>query len=333
MEKLLSLSVASYNVEKLVPKTLDTIIESGVIDSVEVLVVNDGSKDSTAEVVSRYCERYPDSIKLINQENAGPGSTVNRGMDNATGKYFRMLDGDDWVDPKGFANFVKALETFDVDMVISDFVSVDDQTGEEQCDPLYKQGLAANSVTLIDEMCRALPTVSMHNVSYRTKLLQSNSVRVFNCFYTDMQYLLFPLPFVKTAVYIPERVYMYRTSFTGQSMSPASLQRNVAMHDKVLFSLVELYESYSKSESCLPAVADYIRGRVNIMAGAHMGILLSFKPCNERKADLYAYFDRLRNASPDIFAEFKKFKTCKVLKFKALYKAVSKMHRKKVGAD
>ena len=81
--KTLSISVAAYNMEKLIRQNLDSFVHSPVCADVEVLVINDGSKDSTAQIVQEYAEKYPDTVKLINQPNAGHGSTVNRGMEHA----------------------------------------------------------------------------------------------------------------------------------------------------------------------------------------------------------------------------------------------------------
>ena len=116
MQKVLSVSVAAYNVEKFIEQCLDSCMEfkaavdSGVVitakrggrvEHVEadkiVIVTDDGSKDRTSEIVSAYEKKYPGTFRLISQKNAGPGSTVNSGIKHATGKYFRMVDGDDWV--------------------------------------------------------------------------------------------------------------------------------------------------------------------------------------------------------------------------------------------
>lgn len=89
--KTLSISVAAYNMEKLIRQNLDSFVNSSVCDDIEVLVVNDGSKDGTAQIAAEYEAKYPGVVKLINQENAGPGSTVNRGIEHASGRYFRMV--------------------------------------------------------------------------------------------------------------------------------------------------------------------------------------------------------------------------------------------------
>ena len=94
-EKILSISVAAYNLGEMIEDNLKSFCDSGVIDDIEVLVINDGSTDDTVKRAEKYAKKNKKSIKVITQKNAGPGATVNNGIKNATGKYFRMVDGDD----------------------------------------------------------------------------------------------------------------------------------------------------------------------------------------------------------------------------------------------
>ena len=117
MQKVLSVSVAAYNVEKFIEQCLDSFIDPAILDRVEILVTDDGSKDRTPEIVSAYEKKYPGTFRLISQKNAGPGSTVNSGIKHATGKYFRMVDGDDWVNTAQMGAFLDILEKTNADMV------------------------------------------------------------------------------------------------------------------------------------------------------------------------------------------------------------------------
>ena len=110
MDKILSVSIASYNVEKFLGQTLDSCLVPEIMEKLEVIVVNDGSKDGTAAVAEEYVKKAPDTFVLINKENGGYGSTVNAGIQAATGKYFRLLDGDDWFDRDGLREFIGILE-------------------------------------------------------------------------------------------------------------------------------------------------------------------------------------------------------------------------------
>ena len=324
--KILSISVAAYNMEKLIRQNLDSFVSSPVAKDVEVLVINDGSKDSTADIVAEYEKKYPETVKLVNQENAGPGSTVNRGIEHATGKYFRMVDADDWVD-SGFEQYVNALKETDADMVLTDYTEVDNETGAT----FYKkvEGVQAGALLNFDDVCRNLD-LQMHAVTFKTEILKNNNIRVFNGFYTDMQYLMFPAPFVNTVLYVDVNVYMYRVSLAGQSMAAGSMQRNIAMHDAMVFSLIELY---NKVKSNRPAVAEYILNKTVSVAGCQLGTLLSFEPDKTRKKDLFDFILKIKNESSDIYGRFAQLKTVRVLNIGGgmLYTLVSKLHRKKIG--
>ena len=118
MEKILTVTVPSYNVEKFLENTLDSFVDERVLDDIEVLIVDDGSKDKTAEIGRKYEEKYPDTFRVISKENGGHGSTINRGIGEAKGKYFKVVDGDDWVDQDGFAELIQRLKTCDADYVL-----------------------------------------------------------------------------------------------------------------------------------------------------------------------------------------------------------------------
>ena len=108
MKKNLTISIAAYNVENYLEKTLDSLIIDN-LDKLEVLIVNDGSKDNTKKIAQKYCKKYPNSIKLIDKENGGYGSTINAGIKEATGKYFKQLDGDDWYNTENLNRLVEDI--------------------------------------------------------------------------------------------------------------------------------------------------------------------------------------------------------------------------------
>jgi glycosyltransferase involved in cell wall biosynthesis len=97
------------------------------IDAVEVLVVNDGSKDSSSAIAHEYAAMYPKSIVVIDKENGNYGSCINRGLKAATGKYIKVLDADDSFDTENFEQYVQLLKTVNVDMLLTDYVIVNEQ--------------------------------------------------------------------------------------------------------------------------------------------------------------------------------------------------------------
>ena len=99
-KKILTISIAAYNVSETIDECLSHFVNCKRLDDLEILIINDGSTDDTTEKVKKYTDKYPNSFILINKENGGWGSTLNKGMEVATGKYFRQLDGDDYYDEK-----------------------------------------------------------------------------------------------------------------------------------------------------------------------------------------------------------------------------------------
>ena len=121
-EKILTVSVAAYNVEKYLKKLVGSITAMKNRDMVEVLIVDDGSKDRTPDLGMKYQAQYPGIIRYIRKENGGHGSTINTGIREAKGRYFRALDGDDWLDTAGADELVKRLaQESEADAVITDF--------------------------------------------------------------------------------------------------------------------------------------------------------------------------------------------------------------------
>lgn len=329
MGKVLSISVAAYNVEKFINQCLDSFVASRLIDDVEVIVTDDGSKDNTADIVSAYCEKYPTSVILVKQKNAGPGSTVNSGISVASGKYFRMVDGDDWVNTDDFTKLVEQLKNIDSDAVINNYVMVDNDTLEQVRCPVnnFESGVENKFADIADKL-----DIAMHNFIVKTEIMKQH-VKVLNGFYTDTQYLLFPTRYIKTLTYLDLDVYMYRVSLGTQSMSITSLQKNIAQHDAVVDSLLSFYEDYIASDDLDKRVEEYLRAKIVSIAGCELSTLLSFKANKERREDLYAFFDKISSMSPNVYNTFKKLKTVRVLLLSQLfYRTVSFLHRKRVKA-
>ena len=123
--KLLSIAVPCFNSQNYMRHCVDTLLTGG--DEVEILIVNDGSKDDTAAIADEYERLYPGIVRAVHQENGGHGAAVMAGLKNAQGRYFKVVDSDDWVDEEAFAKILCALRGFvhggqEVDLVVSNFV-------------------------------------------------------------------------------------------------------------------------------------------------------------------------------------------------------------------
>lgn len=106
---MLTVVVPAYNVEKFLSQCLDSLVNQSV-RNYQVIIVNDGSTDSTGEIAQKYALKYPDLITYIEQENRGLGAARNVGMSNATTPYITFLDSDDWLVPRYVEIFMERIK-------------------------------------------------------------------------------------------------------------------------------------------------------------------------------------------------------------------------------
>ena len=168
--KVISIAIPTYNMEQWLNRCLDSVVIPEIIDKVEIIVVNDGSRDRSSEIAHSYADRYPDSVIVIDKENGNYGSCVNRALGIATGKYFRILDADDWFDRNGFIGYVNQLESLTVDVVVThyvkEFVGRKKNTIYDTSFKCFNQILSINSLQSDD--IDFYEDLVMHKLSYRT---------------------------------------------------------------------------------------------------------------------------------------------------------------------
>ncbi len=296
-QKILSISVAAYNLGSMIEDNLKSFCSKDFIDDIEVLVIDDGSTDDTNARAQKYQKKYPNSIRVIKQKNSGPGATVNTGIQNATGKYFRMVDGDDWVNPDGFKKLVKTLKEVDVDMFLSNYVTVNDTTHERETYPL--PDFPTNKVIKFDNLDLKYATaIRMHHAIFRTEIMKKH-VKLNNGFYTDSEYTFFPTPYLKSAYYIDENVYMYRIGLPGQSTSIEKMRKNIERHGVILNELLEYYEKQAPKLD--KHARDYLATQVENFASDHIGIWLLIGGKSARK-NLPEVYDHIKKKSPNIYS-------------------------------
>ena len=108
--KYISFAIPCYNSAEYMEHAIQSILPAG--EDVEIIVVNDGSKDETAEIAARYEKEYPTIVKAVNKENGGHGDAVNVGLDHATGLYYKVVDSDDWVDEEALFKILDVVKSF-----------------------------------------------------------------------------------------------------------------------------------------------------------------------------------------------------------------------------
>lgn len=275
LNTILSIAVPSYNVEKYLDKCLTSFSDERFNDRLEVIVVNDGSKDNTQQIAEGYVARFPRIFRLINKENGGHGSAVNAGIENATGKYFRIVDGDDWVKTENMATLLDVLEHSEADMVVDQKREVDMVTGDTEYFPLPEQ-VAKNQVADFAAICNQYEIctyIALHTLSYRTELLKRHAIRLLeHIFYVDIEYIIKATMEAKTIEFLDLEIYQYLVGNVNQSVSSQNYVKRFSHHSQVTRELIR-YATESKAHG---AMKEYLDKRVCLLINTHMNIALIY---------------------------------------------------------
>lgn len=266
MEKILTISVAAYNAEQYIKKCLDSFLNYKVLDDLEVIVVNDGSQDKTSGIVEEYQKKYPNTIFLINKENGGHGSTINTSIERATGKYFKVVDADDWVSQDGLVDLMEFLKSTDCDLVINPYIETYMTGIAEKLIFPYKN-IKNNTRYMFDEIASNLD-IPMHSMTIKTSIIKKvGPVIDENCFYVDMEYDLYPIKYIKTVYCLDYAVYYYLLGNQEQSVSKKNMIKRRKQREKVIKSLIKDYNnSYNMLEK---NKSDYIAMKIKCLIYTH----------------------------------------------------------------
>lgn len=242
--KLLSLAIAAYNMEAFLDQCLKSVTRSDIPDSLEVIVVNDGSKDRTSEIAHAYQKMRPDIVQVIDKENGHYGSCINKGLEVATGKYFRPLDADDWVDTDNLIQLLDKLSDCDADLVITE-ICVYRKTGKDniiipkdvETDKVYD----AKSFDVEKTDCSSI--FAMHGMTYKTKLLKDIGLKLHTgIHYTDTEYILLPLDRIDSLVFYKLNLYQYNAMREGQSMQKSVQHQSINSFYILSSDLIKYYK-------------------------------------------------------------------------------------------
>lgn len=294
--KILTVTVPSYNVEKYLPEIIPTYLDKCILNDLEIIIVDDGSKDRTAEIAQKFVDNYPETIRLISKENAGHGSTINTGIQNASGTYFKVIDGDDWVDTNTFVRFIKILKKCSEDVILSSFNCVNVDSGIITKKAIY--GLEEDKkYSLIDILPLLRDNYAMHGCTFRTDIMRKIKKIDEHCFYVDQECILYPLPYVRTAVYYDLPIYQYRVGNTEQSMSLKNMQRNRDMHCRVIYSLLKMLSDVEGNDE----VKRFLQFKIEKMAQLQIDIYFSMDKSSEIWDELRSFLQSVKSMDEIVY--------------------------------
>ena len=245
--KLLSIAIPCYNSQDYMENCIESLLVGG--EEVEILVIDDGSSDRTAEIADAYARKYPTIVKVIHQENGGHGEAVNSGIRNATGLYFKVVDSDDWVNKEAYVQILKTLYELlrgpqTVDLLISNFV-YEKQGATRKKIMQYRKCLPQDRIFGWEEV-KHMPKgkyLLMHSMIYRTKLLHECNLELpKHTFYVDNLFAFEPLPYVKNMYYLDVNFYRYFIGRDDQSVNEKVMISRIDQQIYVTKSMISMYE-------------------------------------------------------------------------------------------
>ena len=227
-------------------KCVDSLLTGG--DEVEIIIVNDGSRDDTINIANGYAEKYPDIVKVIDKENGGHGSGVNAGMANSTGLYYKVVDSDDWLDDNALASLLSKIREHKEkgtlpDLYVANFI-YDKVSEGTQYVSAYGDKMPEGQIIGWDKVKKfnLSHMMLMHALLYkREKLLQSGTVLPEHTFYVDNLFAYKPLPFMQTVCYLNLDLYHYFIGREDQSVNRKNFVKRYEQQIRVMKCMTDAY--------------------------------------------------------------------------------------------
>ena len=264
--KLLTVTVPCYNSQDYMRHCIESLLPGG--ERVEILIIDDGSKDDTGRIADEYAEKYPTIVRVIHQENGGHGEGINQGLRHAAGTYFKVVDSD-WLSDD-FPAFLDLLEQCEarggVDLAVTNYYYVhSDGIGDRSIN--YSSVLPEGRVfTWADTRpFRIHQMLTIHSCTFRTE-----NMRKWGCelpkhtFYEDNLMVYLTLPHTRRMVYMNADLYRYAIGRPDQSV-----QRTVMMkryHHQILVT-ERCFTSCHLDDIQEPRLKRYMRHELFVMFG------------------------------------------------------------------
>lgn len=243
-ERILSIVIPTYNMERYLGYCLDSLLIKENLEHIEVLIINDGSKDASSVIAHEYENRFPSVFRVIDKENGNYGSCINRGLEEVTGKYIKVLDADDSFETSHFEEFVTFLMHTDADLILSDFAIVNE---ERKIVKYHRYDIEPNRLHQMEGVCTTpiFKNMEMHAVTYRRSILTNIDYKqTEGISYTDQQWIFIPMLYVKSVCRYGKHVYNYLIGREGQSISAEVRQKSMSHIIRCIYGMINSYNKY-----------------------------------------------------------------------------------------
>ena len=251
--KLLTLAISAYNMQEYLGKCLDSVTRPDIPDTLEVIIVNDGSKDKTSEIAHQYEKRFNSIVRVIDKENGHYGSCINKALEVATGKYFRPLDADDWMNTDALVSLLSLLENNDNDLIVTTHTNYLDNNRINHIK--IPDSIIVNKKydlkTLDFQKEKIDCFLKMHTMTYKTSILKNMSLKLSTGIsYTDSEYCMFPLDKANSVIFYDLDLYQYNLSREGQTMQQSIITKSVKPFYLISMKMIDYFiKNYDRNNS------------------------------------------------------------------------------------
>ncbi len=297
--KLLTITVPCYNSEKTLRRCVDSLLAGG--EDIEIILVDDGSEDYTAQIADDYARQYPSVVRAIHQTDGGHGEGINTGLLHATGLYFKIVDPDDWVDEAGYQEVLHTLQSLAaggcmLDMMLCNYVY--ESAGKRKQKYIrYNKILPSNQLLAWNEM-RNLKNgkpLGPQAVLYRTQLLRDCHLLLpGQNRYASHLFVYIPLPCIQMMYYLD--VDFYHDSVKKTAL-PADRQDMLSLIDQHIDINKKMADAFVQWQTCCRPLRHYMLNYLEVFTAASTMMLLRMKgsECQEKKKELWDYIKRTDN--------------------------------------
>ena len=234
----LSIIVPVYGVEKYIDKCLNSLVKQS-LKEIEIIVVNDGTKDNSQKIIDKYVKKYPDKIKSYIKENGGQGSARNYGLKKATGEYIGYVDSDDFVEKDMYKKLYNKAKENNYDIVVCGNYNVSEDYQNKNIDAFIN-----NYNTDLENIF--FGKMAVWNKIYKRDILIKNKLEFKEkVWYEDLDFTLKAIMNSNTFAFIDEPLYDYLIR-EGSTMNNSNVQRNLEILDA--FNDILSYIQHNKKE-------------------------------------------------------------------------------------
>ena len=236
---LVTFIIPAFNSANTIQRCLNSFLDTEILNSIEVIVVNDGSTDNTADIVQAYVEKYP-AFYLINKENGGHGSVINYAAKAANGKYFKVIDSDDWVQTINLRNYIESLKKTNADVVFTHIRTIDSRNNyiREYMMLGLEFGREYSFGEFWDHGYKVSKVCQMHGITYLTEFYQSCNISLSeHISYEDQEYATLPFSDVRTVLPLDLFIYVYSLGNANQSVSDQNQVKNISQMETVFWKI------------------------------------------------------------------------------------------------